>query len=117
MKIYRALACIVLAFCTVQCALAQETGDPPLRWWKGNLHTHSLWSDGDDFPEMIADWYAQQGYHFLALSDHNILSQGMKWMKADKIEARGGPQILVKYVKRFGPSWVRDARRPRQSQL
>jgi hypothetical protein len=18
------------------------------RWWKGNLHTHSLWSDGDD---------------------------------------------------------------------
>ena len=19
-----------------------------LRWWKGNLHTHSLWSDGDD---------------------------------------------------------------------
>src|SRR5205814_702981 len=27
------------------------------RWWKGNLHTHSFWSDGDDFPEMIADWY------------------------------------------------------------
>ena len=27
------------------------------RWWKGNLHTHSLWSDGDDYPEMIADWY------------------------------------------------------------
>jgi|GEM_PF-6842137 len=24
------------------------------RWWKGNLHTHSLWSDGDDFPESIA---------------------------------------------------------------
>ena len=23
------------------------------RYWKGNLHTHSLWSDGDDFPEMI----------------------------------------------------------------
>ena len=24
--------------------------DPPLRWWKGNLHTHSFWSDGTDFP-------------------------------------------------------------------
>ena len=21
-------------------------------WFKGNLHTHSFWSDGDDFPEM-----------------------------------------------------------------
>ena len=27
------------------------------KWHKGNLHTHSLWSDGDDYPEMIADWY------------------------------------------------------------
>ena len=36
---------------------AEPPGNPPLRWWKGNLHTHSLWSDGDDFPEMIVDWY------------------------------------------------------------
>ena len=28
-----------------------------LRWYRGNMHTHSLWSDGDDYPEMIADWY------------------------------------------------------------
>ena len=46
------------------------------RWFKGNLHTHSLWSDGDDYPEMIADWYARHGYHFLALSDHNVLARG-----------------------------------------
>ncbi|MFO0064709.1 MAG: hypothetical protein ACK523_01980, partial [Pirellulaceae bacterium] len=31
--------------------------DPPARWWKGNLHTHSFWSDGNDFPEMISEWY------------------------------------------------------------
>lgn len=24
-------------------------------WFKGNTHTHSLWSDGNDFPEMIFD--------------------------------------------------------------
>jgi len=24
------------------------------RWWKGNLHTHTFWSDGDAFPEMVA---------------------------------------------------------------
>src|ERR1700733_12210517 len=53
------------------------------RWWKGNLHTHSLWSDGDDFPEMIADWYGRHGYHFLALSEHNVLADGQKWVAAD----------------------------------
>ncbi|MGE3805041.1 MAG: hypothetical protein AB7K24_10250 [Gemmataceae bacterium] len=73
-------------------------------FWKGNLHTHSLWSDGDDFPEMIADWYKRNGYHFLALSDHNILSQGQKWIdikgKADRSAA------LKKYRQRFGAAWV-----------
>ena len=40
--------------------------DPPLRYYKGNIHTHSLWSDGNDFPEMIAEWYRTHGYNFLA---------------------------------------------------
>ena len=48
------------------------------RWFKGNLHTHSYWSDGDEFPEMIMDWYKDRGYDFVALTDHNILAQGGK---------------------------------------
>jgi hypothetical protein len=80
--------------------------EPPYRWWKGNLHTHSLWSDGNDFPEMIAQWYHDHGYHFLALSDHNVLSQGVKWIKAAELEKRKAPQGLEKYVKRFGRHWV-----------
>jgi len=44
-------------------------------WYKGNLNTHSYWSDGDDFPEMIMDWYKNHGYHFVSLSDHNILAE------------------------------------------
>jgi len=47
--------------------------DGPKRWFKGNTHTHSLWSDGDAAPEHIADWYKSHGYDFLVLSDHNIL--------------------------------------------
>jgi hypothetical protein len=30
-------------------------------WYKGNTHTHTLWSDGNDFPEMITDWYKEKG--------------------------------------------------------
>lgn len=80
--------------------------DPPLRWWKGNLHTHSLWSDGDDFPEMIGEWYRTHGYHFLALSDHNILAEGPKWMPHAAIVKRGGQEALTKYRARFGGDWV-----------
>ena len=78
----------------------------PDRWFKGNLHTHSLWSDGNDFPEMIADWYRQHGYQFLALSDHNILSEGEKWMKLTDIESRKAKDALPKYLERFGKDWV-----------
>lgn len=74
------------------------------QWWKGNLHTHSLWSDGDDYPEMIADWYKKNGYHFLGISDHNILAEGNRWIHIEK--NAGGRRAFEKYLERFGPKWV-----------
>jgi len=74
------------------------------RWWKGNLHTHSLWSDGDDYPEMIADWYLANGYHFLGISDHNVLAEGERWIHREK--NAGGQRAFDRYLKRFGGDWV-----------
>jgi hypothetical protein len=48
-------------------------------WYKGNLHTHSYWSDGDEFPEVIMEWYKTRGYNFLALTDHNTIADTVKW--------------------------------------
>ncbi|MCU0718886.1 MAG: hypothetical protein MUC83_04225 [Pirellula sp.] len=76
------------------------------RWWKGNLHTHTFWSDGNDFPEMVAAWYADRNYNFLALTDHNILSRDMRWMGIDQIEGRAGKGVLDRYQSRFGKQWV-----------
>jgi hypothetical protein len=73
----------------------------PARWLKGNLHTHSLWSDGNDFPEMIAQWYRDQGYNFLALSDHNILSEGDKWLNVAESKRQNLDVAVDKYRKRF----------------
>src|SRR5678815_4937253 len=95
-------------------ALAQSSkapaGPQPVYWFKGNLHTHSLWSDGDDYPEMIADWYKRNGYHFLAISDHNAVQVGLKWLElkppislAGSVVYRGGGEVMEKYLKRFGP--------------
>ncbi len=78
----------------------------PKQWYRGNLHTHSLWSDGNDFPEMIVDWYLQNDYDFLALSDHNILSEGQKWVKQSLSNERGGIQGFKRYLERFGDDWV-----------
>src|SRR5690348_16364915 len=36
--------------------LSSTSASAAEHWWKGNTHTHSLWSDGDDYPEMIVDW-------------------------------------------------------------
>lgn len=80
-----------------------------LTWYKGNTHTHSLWSDGNDFPEMIVSWYKERGYDFLALSDHNILSRGEKWMGLEAIDRRQkkpGRTPLEKYREKFGDEWV-----------
>jgi len=84
-------------------------------YWKGNLHTHSLWSDGDDFPEMIADWYQRHGYQFLALTDHNVLAEGEKWVPADATAARG--RALAKYAARFGSRWVETREKDGKKQV
>ncbi|MGE0359115.1 MAG: CehA/McbA family metallohydrolase [Vicinamibacterales bacterium] len=43
------------------------------RWYKGNTHAHTLESDGDSTPDEVTRWYREHGYHFLVLSDHNVL--------------------------------------------
>ena len=85
---------------------------PELRWWKGNLHTHSLWSDGDQFPEMIADWYRQRDYNFLALTDHNVLSEGQRWMPMSTVIDRSDEGILDRYRKQYGDAWVETRELP-----
>jgi hypothetical protein len=46
---------------------------PVARWYKGNVHTHTIATDGDSTAEEVVRWYREQKYHFLVLSDHNIL--------------------------------------------
>jgi len=107
------LASLMLAPLITSAVRADEsTDDTSLRWYRGNIHTHSLWSDGNQFPEMIADWYRTHDYHFLALSDHNILSRGTRWMKHDEIVKRGGKNALEEYIKRFGDDWVEQRGTP-----
>ena len=42
-------------------------------WYRGNLHAHSLWSDGNVFPDDAVAWYRDNGYQFVCLSDHQAV--------------------------------------------
>jgi hypothetical protein len=42
-----------------------------INWYKGNLHTHTINSDGDSPPYDVMAWYKRAGYQFLAITDHN----------------------------------------------
>lgn len=45
-----------------------------LRWYKGNTHTHTLNTDGDSPPDVVVKWYADHGYNFLVLTDHDSIT-------------------------------------------
>jgi|TARA_B100001971_G_scaffold194549_1_gene200660 hypothetical protein len=48
----------------------------PGRFYKGNLHAHCTCSDGDHSVDEVICRYQEQGYDFLALSDHFLECHG-----------------------------------------
>lgn len=74
-----------------------------LQWFKGNMHTHSHWSDGDDYLEMIALWYKDHGYDFLVFTDHNVLPDTERWVEVDNTK---GKRAAYDKLKSRLPDWI-----------
>ena len=51
-----------------------KTATETRHWRKGQLHCHTLWSDGMTLPEVALETYRRLGYDFVCLSDHELLS-------------------------------------------
>lgn len=69
-------------------------------WQRGNLHTHTTFSDGEHDAQTVVDAYAERGYGFLMLSDHDWLAEvaslndrGMVLLRGNEVTALG-PHIL-----------------------
>ena len=104
------LLLLLVTVLTLWFALAAAPPEPvKSRWWRGNTHTHTLWSDGDGAPEVVTDLYKARGYNFLVLSDHNILQEGERWFpvsengsarlkpaEVDSMRARFGDEVEVR---------------------
>lgn len=80
---------------------ARTQSEPEKRWWKGNLHTHTKNSDGDSSPDAVARWYKEHDYDFLALTDHNYLTdpQGLNTIfgAKDRFILIHGEEVTSRY--------------------
>jgi len=99
-----------LFFLAFTAALTQTQQQQPIgeagkgRWYKGNLHTHTVNSDGDSTPHEVATWYREHGYQFLVLTDHNHLTDpaGLNSIHAarEKFLLIPGEEVTDAYLKK-----------------
>jgi hypothetical protein len=76
-----------------------------MNWYKGQTHTHTLWSDGDAAPDYVVNWYKESGYNFIAITDHNTMLIGDRWVPVG-FESLVS-EITVKDLReKLGEDWV-----------
>lgn len=99
------MACtIMVAWALCAGALAAEKKGTEQHWYKGNIHCHTVWSDGNSFPEWAVSWYQSRGFQFVALTDHNTFQEGEKWVKVGPKKGKGlaMKEAYDKYKENYG---------------
>ena len=75
-------------------------GGNGLQWYRGNLHMHTLRSDGGAFPEEAAALYKRLGYHYVALTEHNSTHENPNlWLKMG--QKKLSPALTERFQKTF----------------
>lgn len=65
MKTIKLLYPILIIFLLQACVSHQQ-------WYRGNTHAHTvICGHADSSPETVTNWYHENGYNFLILSEHN----------------------------------------------
>ena len=93
---------LAIVFCLL---LAAASGASEYQWYKGSLHMHSLWSDGDAAPEVAIAWYLDHGWDFVCLTDHNVLQQGERFFPISQNRTLREEHVAA-IRERFGEKWV-----------
>jgi hypothetical protein len=85
-------------------------------WFKGNLHTHTTESDGELSPQKACARYREGGYSFLALTDHNRITDardfdtdGFVTILGGEYGGPGSPSDHTYHIVVIGvkPDWAR----------
>lgn len=67
--------------------MMQTVFSKPGKFWRGNLHAHSTCSDGKWTPDEVFTLYRDNGYDFMAITDHFKARYG--WPITDTLAYRG----------------------------
>ena len=79
-------------------------------WYRGDLHAHSLHSDGSwDVPDLVA-WARRRGLDFMTMTDHNTVSSHplAKSLAGDDLLVMGGLELTTHQghaLSLGGPDW------------
>ena len=66
------------------------------RWFKGQLQTHTCWSDGRALPEQAVKAYKDAGFDFFAITDHNrIGGDADRWMPVGELNNGVWPPQVI----------------------
>ena len=91
---------IVVTFLVAQARPETQTAGAQV-FYKGNLHTHTLNSDGDSTPDDVVRWYREHNYNFVTLTDHNYLTSvdGLNALHGadDKFLVMRGEELCEEY--------------------
>ena len=71
-----------------------SAGGGKRRWFKGNLHCHTYWSDGRAFPDQAVKSYRDAGYDFCAITDHNRMGEDRDFWRKVVPEDKGRPLVV-----------------------
>jgi hypothetical protein len=74
MRVGTAAGTLALLVAIGSVTSGRQPAGETLHWYKGNTHTHTLNSDGDSTPDEVVRWYREQRYHFVVMTDHNVVT-------------------------------------------
>ena len=93
-----------------------SAGGSKRRWFKGNLHCHTYWSDGRAFPDQTIKSYRDAGYDFCAITDLNRMGEDCDFWR--KVAPEGffvcRRALARRLFCRFdfpAPGWARDSQK------
>jgi hypothetical protein len=73
-------------------SLPQKVGGHGMRWWRGDLHMHTVHSDGDWTIEGLIASARDAGLDFICITDHNTASHHAE---IDRLRAASPPTLLL----------------------
>ena len=97
----RGFVASVAAATAARLPAATATATGGKRFYKGQFHTHTYWSDGSAFPEQSVALYRDAGYDFLGISDHNVYDEGTRTKKVGRGRGEIRPEVFAAFRRDF----------------